>query len=273
MAIAMWILPARIRPLRGVWLVAATAAIVVCLAISGSRGTLVWAAIVILGAAAGLSFVARGASLKLTIVAVFVMAGASLAPILFPRSTQAFIVRWTTAGAAETAAYGSGGIFARARHEIFLFHVLIPITPPEGYGLGSAGNASWQMGTRNQLIPFASQDQVSAAETDWGRHILELGPLFGCCFIAFRIVFAIGLFHQAVTASRRSGDSLPLLLCVYVSPLLLQGQLTAHGTLNGYGWIFAGFCMAASECVSNPGRGTLRFRPATGRQPATAISN
>ena len=271
MALAMWILPARIRPLRTVWLWAATAAIVVCLAISGSRGALVWAAIVVLGATAGLSLVAPAINVKLvTIVAVLISVAALLAPILFPRTTQAFLLRWTTAGASETAAYGSGGILARARHEIFLFHVLIPITPPGGYGLGSAGNAAWQMGNPNELVPFATRDQISAAETDWGRHILELGPIFGCCFIAFRIVFVISLFNRAFAASRRSGRAFPLLLCLYVGPMLLQGQITGNGTLNGYGWVFAGFCMAASERGSNPSRGPLRFRPATGRRAAAA---
>jgi hypothetical protein len=271
LAVGLWILPARSRPLRAVWLWAATAAIVACLALSGSRGALVWSAIVILGTTAGLSLVAPKANLKLvTVVALFVAVGASLAPILFPRSTQAFIMRWTNAGAAETAAYGSGGIFARVRHEIFLFHVLIPITPPGGYGLGSAGNAAWQMGTRNELVPFANQDQISAAETDWGRHILELGPIFGCCFIAFRIVFVISLFNRAFAASKRSGHALPLLLCFYVGPMLLQGQITGNGTVNGYGWVFVGLCLAASERVVNPGR-ALRFRPTVGRRPAVAM--
>ena len=273
MAMTMWLMPARIRPLRAVWLWAATSAIVVCLAISGSRGTLVWAAIVILGAAAGLSFVAPGANLKLVaIVAVLIIVGGSLAPVLFPRSTQAFIRRWINAGSAETQMYGSGGILARVRHEIFLFPELISITPPEGYGLGSAGNAALQMGVRNQLVPLGTYDQFAAAETDWGRHILELGPIFGCCFIAFRIVFVISLFRQAFAASRRSGHPLPLLLCVYVSPMLLQGQITGNGTLDGYGWVFVGLCMAASERVSALSRGPSRFRSATSRRPALAVS-
>jgi hypothetical protein len=273
MAIAMWILPAAFRPIRGVWLWAATAAIMACVAVSGSRANLIWASIVILGAIVGLSFVSPVANIKMVaIVAVCLGLATLIAPILFPRSTQAFITRWTNAGAAETEAYGSGGVFARARHELLLFHVLIPITPAAGYGLGSAGNASWQLGTRSELIPFQSSEQISAAESDWGRHILELGPIFGCGYIVFRILFVIGLLHGAFLASKRSGHPLPLLLGIYLSPMLLQGQITGYGTVNGYGWVFAGLCIAASEHATNPVRGVLRFRAASRRRPALVTS-
>jgi hypothetical protein len=39
---------------------------------------------------------------------------------------------------------------------------------------------------------------------------------------------------------------LPLLLLAYVSVELLYGQITGHGTINGYAWLFMGFCLAAA---------------------------
>lgn len=249
-ATAMWIMPVRFRPLGTGWLMAATLSILACLSVSGSRGVLLWSGVVIFGAMATLLFAAPAMHLKVTILIVLLVgAGAVVTPILFPRTTQAFIQRWADAGASESKAYGSGGVFARALHEMFLFRVLLPVTPPAGYGLGSAGNAAWRLGIRGDLIDFNNQEEINAAESDWGRHILELGPIFGCCLIAFRVAFVWSLARQAFAATRRSGHPLPLLLCIYVSSLLLQGQITGNGTLNGFAWMFVGLCMAASYHV------------------------
>ena len=84
------------------------------------------------------------------------------------------------------------------------------------------------------LVPFNSADQKNAAETDWGRNILELGPPLGFCFIFFRVAFMIWLAARALAAARASGDPTPWLLAVYVGALLPYGQVTANGTLNGY---------------------------------------
>jgi len=228
--------------------VAASASILMCLSVSGSRGALLWSGTVVVSAAAGLFFISPAMQLKATLLVVLlVAAGVIGAPILFPRTTEAFLLRWNYVGDSESQAYGSGGVFARALHEVFLFRVLLPVTPAAGYGLGSAGNAAWQTGVRASAISFANQDELNAAETDWGRNILELGPLFGCCFIAFRIVFVVDLARRAISHTRRSGHALPFLLFLYVSSLLLQGQITANGTLNGFGWVFIGLCLAASQ--------------------------
>jgi hypothetical protein len=47
-----------------------------------------------------------------------------------------------------------------------------------------------------------------------------------------------------------------------VAVALTEGQLTGHGLVNGFGWIFVGVCMAAS----NPRTWTLRKTSATGSE-------
>jgi hypothetical protein len=54
---------------------------------------------------------------------------------------------------------------------------------------------------------------------------------------------------------------LPVLLFMYVAVALMEGQLTGHGLVNGFGWIYVGVCMAAA----NPRTWILREGADTGR--------
>jgi hypothetical protein len=73
-----------------------------------------------------------------------------------------------------------------------------------------------------------------------------LGPIIGILFILYRIAFVVALVIGAGIASRRYRDALPGLLVGFVGITLLYGQISGQGSVNGYGWIFAGMCMAAN---------------------------
>jgi hypothetical protein len=198
-------------------------------------------------AAAGLSFTFSGLGPKSVIlISVLVVSSAAIVPVLFPDTIRVFQDRWSGAGEAEEQAYGAGGIWGRAIYEVFSFHLLLNDTPMRGYGLGSAGNAAWRVGTTPP--PWSeSPALVAAGETDWGRHVLELGPIFGCLFILYRIAFTIWLGKEALVATRRLGHPLPWLLFAFVSVIIFNGQITGNGTENAYGWLFTGFCLAAAN--------------------------
>jgi hypothetical protein len=273
-AIAAWVMPARLRPVRLPLLLTATAALVTCLGVSGSRGALLWAGAIFCAAIAGLSVAGRHMQFKAIAAAVAIAAvGFAVIPVAFPHTTEAFVRRWDDVGVSESRAYGSGGVFARAVHEIVAFRTLIGDAPPLGYGLGTAGNAAWILKTRGQIIPFYSRDQFNAAETDWGRNLLELGPVLGFSYILFRVTFVIWLAGRALKATRSSGNPFPWLFAVYVGALISYGEMTANGTLNGYAWVFAGFCMAAAQNLCNrrvPGSQAGIRRPSSG--PLRAVS-
>jgi hypothetical protein len=38
----------------------------------------------------------------------------------------------------------------------------------------------------------------------------------------------------------------------YIGVELLYGELTGHGSVNGYGWLFAGLCIAAAAGDTRP---------------------
>ncbi|MBV8842615.1 MAG: hypothetical protein JO307_07370, partial [Bryobacterales bacterium] len=232
-----------------------TAGAVICLSFSGSRGALVWSGLILVMAIAGLSLASGSLGLRaLLLVSVLVISGAAIAPILFPDAIRVFAHRWSDGQILEEQAYGSGGIYGRMLYELFDFNLLLGDTPPQGYGLGSSGNAAWQLGTRSDVVTFYTPEQVGAAESDWGRHILELGPFFGCLFILYRVGLTIWLGKEALGATRRSGNPLPWLLFAFVGIIMFNQQITGNGTENAYGWLFTGFCLAASNSVSSSRR-------------------
>lgn len=257
MLLASWLRPARKRPLQWPLLVAASVAGVSCLALSGSRGAMVASGIIFAGAIAA-AFLTGGRSnalAKCLVPILIVAAGVLLAPIVFPKAVDAMRVRWEVAGYSENLAYGGGGILGRAVYEFGSFRYLLASTPLQGYQLGIGGNAADVINKEraaddryfdSRLIAFGPKERA-AAESDWGRQILELGPALGLLFIAFRVAFVLWLGKAALDATIRSRDPLPLILFAFIGVYLFNGQITGHGTLNGYGWLFAGFCMAMNR--------------------------
>jgi hypothetical protein len=253
-AMYLWLGLSRSRSLRPYLLLAcATVGPFSCLSVSGSRAAFVWSGLVIVLLILGVSLAHGGLGTKAaTIVVVLILSGAVTAPVLFPEAIWAMSNRWSGAGAIEEQRYGGGGIWGRAFYEVFSFNVLLSDTPLLGYGLGSAGNAAWRLQT--DPPPWsASPEKLAAAEGDWGRHILELGPIFGCLFILYRVALTIWLAKEALAATRRSGHPLPWLLFAFVGILIFNGQITGNGTTNAYGWLFTGFCLAAANGVATVG--------------------
>ena len=86
-------------------------------------------------------------------------------------------------------------------------------------------------------------------------YIVELGPVLGIGFIGFRVMLTLWLGGKAVRAARRCADITPFVLFGYVGIVLLQNQITGHGTINGFAWFFVGLCLAAARIAGGPGTG------------------
>ena len=244
--LAMLLVPASQRAVSVVVLIVAAGAILTCIGLSGSRGTVLQSVLTGLFALA-LGVVGRGAGLKGRALVLPLMLGAaavSLYPIVLPEGFAAFTDRWTAAAAASTSAgQGSdGGVALRTWLGFTDFLRLVDAVPTLGYGLGYGGNAS--------LILRATVDGVMPgflAEADFSRHMVDLGAVFGLCYIAFRFAVVAWLARQAWTATRRTSRAMPMLLFSYAGYVVLQSQITGHGSVNVYGWLFAGLCIAASR--------------------------
>jgi len=268
MLLAVWLRPKTKRPLRGIALVAASAAGMTCVALSGSRFAIVASGIIFVGGLlATLLIGGRNLAFQKLFIPVFLLAaGALLAPLVFPKAVDAMATRFASADYHEAQRYGGGGIFGRAIYTVGTFRFLLTSTPPQGYQLGIGGNAagaisrSYSKGKSGDLydprLLMFGPKELEAVESDWGRQIVELGPVLGMLFIVFRLAFVIWLGKEAFSATMRSGDPLPMLLFAFIGVHLFNGQITGHGTMNGYGWLFAGFCMAVNRSAAH--RGVVR---------------
>lgn len=231
--------PARRRVGKALMLLSALA-LMACLAFSGSRGTVLQCA---LAAAFALALLPLGRGMALRSRALLwpVLLGALAllaAPVVFPEGVAAFVERWSAASRVESEF--AGGIFGRALFGLVDFMRLLPVVPPLGYGLGFGGNAS--------LTLQATVDGVRPGllvETDFARHMVDLGPALGLGFIAFRLALVLWLAAQVLRASRHGHQAMPMLLLSYAGYVLLLGQITGQGTINAYGWLFTGLCIAA----------------------------
>lgn len=250
--LAMLLLPRRES---GVAVVAlAACGILTCVALSGSRGAMLHCGLSGLSAL-GIAFIGRSAALKtkaLVLPLSLIVAAAILYPIVFPVGFETFMLRWD--GAARNEARIEGGVLGRAVLGLFDFLRFVDIVPALGYGLGYGSNASITLG--------AVVDGIKPGllvEADFSRHMVDMGPVFGMAYIAFRVWITIWLAGRVLAATRRAPDPMPFMLFSYVGVVLLSGQITGNGTINAYGWLFTGLCIAAS-------RGSAAFspRPAVG---------
>ena len=240
MLIALWIAAPAHRYLKLWQITLVTGALLTCLAVSGSRGAIL-ACGVVMAVAVGSAAVVRkgGVSRRAVIVPAFiVLLAAVLYPIVFPEGYSTFMNRWAQAHEAETHTFSSG-VFGRAFYSLYDFLGLLSDAPLAGYGLGLAGNASLTLGV---TIPGFS----GWAESDWARHIVDLGPVLGVAFIVYRIALIVWLARSCITGARSSGNPLPLLLFASCAVDLLYGEVTGHGTVNGYTWLFTGLAAAAA---------------------------
>jgi len=258
---ALWIAPASRRYLKLWQMAIATAALLTCLALSGSRGTMLASGLVVIAAVASAAIVSGSGVSARTIVVptLIVVVAVVLYPILFPEGYSTFMRRWTEAQVSETQMF-AGGIFGRTLYGFYDFFSFLREAPLFGYGLGLAGNASLILGI---VIPGYS----GWAEADWSRHIVDLGPLLGIAFIVYRVVLVIWLAQLCVTGARASGSQLPILLFAACAFDLLTGQVTGHGTVNGYTWLFTGLTIVAATAGERAPQAAAASEPAVAAPP------
>jgi len=248
----------------------AAAAVGTCVALSGSRGTVLQCALCVLFALA-LAAMGRGAAIKARALAWSVgltLAAVLMVPLVFPEGVASFVERWTTAAHVERGF--TGGIFGRALFGFVDFVRLLDEVPALGYGLGYGGNASI---TLRAVVDGIEPGKL--AETDFARHMVDLGPALGIAFIVFRVALTLWLLRLVWRATRRASDPLPMMLFSYAAYVLLLGQITGQGAINLYGWLFTGLCIASARHAGAlaPGRAwPLATSRHGGFSPATRLA-
>lgn len=248
--LAMLLMPAQRRRAGWVLLPAAAAALFTCVALSGSRGTMMLSAL--LGVVALAIGVVGHGSLRAKALTIPLCVGAAavvLYPVLFPEGFEAFVDRWQHASEYENARI-EGGVLGRALLPFFDFLLLFQDVPLLGWGLGYGGNAS--------ILMRASIDGVEPgrlAESDFSRHMVDLGPIFGVVYIVYRLALVVWVGRIVWRATRHVPDPLPMMLFGYAGYTIVLGQIAGHGSINVYGWLFLGLCLAASRVALQGPRG------------------
>ena len=107
-----------------------------------------------------------------------------------------------------------------------------------GIGLLSPGGAALTGGSTFNSTEFGY------AEYEFPRVVIESGVL-GLCYMFLRWLLAIWLLVSSIWCIRRNNDMLPMMLWSATGVLITVSPMTSQGTANAYGWLFAGWTLAA----------------------------
>jgi hypothetical protein len=236
MLLSMWFVPAKQRGLPLILMGLATAASLGLIGFTGNRGSFFFVGFAFLASIAAACCLPSKKSRTRAVVTLvsIVLFAVGVGATVLREGINAMIQR------NEIAESGEGSILTRALSTFTEGgDALASSSLPwfgVGIGLGSGGGA----------IIGTGQRQMITGEGEWVRVINECG-VGGLVYLAYRLVLCTWICWQAAVSVRRTGNALPLVLCGITAPILIFGQITFVGTVNAFGWLMAGFNIAANN--------------------------
>lgn len=223
------------------WLLfAAGAALVIGIAVSGSRSVV--AACMIVVASLLLVLVFRpsalnrfGQTLLVTVVLGFIV---TRAPI-FKEGLNVLTTRFNEVVEATEKSVGAGAL-ERMSSEFTESLYVMTKAPFFGYGLGVGTNAGARFLTGRSMFLLS--------EGEWSRVFLESGPVLGLAFLLWRVSLAIWIGLLCIR-SVKTGNLLPLLLLSASVMPLMNGQF-GQPTILGFAVFGIGLALAARKTES-----------------------
>ena len=213
-------------------------ALIIAIGVSGSRSVLL--AVLVVIASMVLIFFVRpsainrfGRTLLLLAMAVVV---ASQLPI-FKEGVQILSNRFSDAAEAEESRSIAGGLLYRVGGGFTEGLLHVPHAPLGGYGLG--------IGTNGGAKFLTGQNTFLLAEGEWGRIILESGPILGLAFLIWRTLLTakIGLISYRLL---KRGEILAIMLFCAGFIALLSGPF-GQPTSLGFAVFVSGLCLATAN--------------------------
>ncbi|HEX4638200.1 MAG TPA: hypothetical protein VH170_01805 [Chthoniobacterales bacterium] len=221
-------------------LLAAGSAVLVSIAVSGSRGCVVSVLLIVMSILVIFLVKPRAVNQfgRLLLVVVLAASVISRVPIL-REGLDVLSARFTeSAEAADTTIIK--GMLHRTISGFTQGLRNLDKPPLFGYGLGigTAGGARFLVGRAAFLL----------AEDEWTRVLMESGPIFGLLFLLWRVALTLRIGWTSLVALARDSLTLPVLLfgCSFLP--LLNGQLGQPTTL-GFAAFLNGLCLAAIRSV------------------------
>lgn len=215
-------------------------ALVVGIAVSGSRSTVASVGLVVLSLLVILVLRPEavnkfGRSVLLILVVGW---GVSHLPI-FKEGMGILSNRFTEAAEAADMSI-AGGLFSRTYTGFVEGFRVLDRLPICGFGLGIGTNAGAKFVTGSAGFLLA--------ENEWARVLLESGPILGLAFICWRIALTFRLGWLSLRALGY-GETLPIILFSAIFIVLLNGQFGQPTTL-GFAAFFGGLCLASTKMGS-----------------------
>jgi hypothetical protein len=192
-----------------------------------------------------------GRNLLIVVAVLFIV---SRLPV-FKEGAQILSERFTTVAEAEERSI-AGGLIARTFSGYTEAFVFIPVAPLGGYGLGIGTNGGAKFLTGRSIFLLT--------EGEWGRVILESGPILGLAYLAWRTIFTFNLGLFSIRQLKR-GQILPIMLYGAGFLSLLSGQF-GQPTNLGFAVFICGLCLAAGNTA--PGESETPPPPAPARRIA-----
>jgi hypothetical protein len=203
-------------------------------ALSGAR-TFFGSALLVLafGLFATFSLASKAGPVNLKVPVVILAAFATFILLFTTVFTQSFAAMSERQQDAVRAEGSTQGRYLRSLTKVV---EALQDAPALGNGIGLGSNAG-------AFIKAGSKD-FALAEEEWPKVILELGPLFGLGYLAFRVLFTAQLFLRAL-ASARSGNSAPMILFGFCGILVFSSSYTLQNQMLSFTWLGVGLCLAS----------------------------
>lgn len=218
-------------------LLAGGCALVVTIGVSGSRSVLLAVLVVLTSLLAIIVFRPSamnqfGRNLLIVVVVLLVVVRLPV----FKEGVQVLSDRFTAVAEAEEKSIARG-LLARTFAGYAEGILLLPRAPIGGYGLGIGTNGGAKFLTGRALFLLS--------EGEWGRVVLESGPILGLAFLVWRTVltFKLGAFSFR---KLKGGEILPLMLYCAGFLSLLSGQF-GQPTNLGFAVFVCGLSLAAAN--------------------------
>jgi len=212
-------------------------ALLVAIGVSGSRSAFL--AVLVVISSMLLIIVVRpnainqfGRSLLILVMAVGV---ASRLPV-FKEGAQVLSDRFSDTAEAEEKSI-AGGLLYRVVGGFTEGLKLLPNAPIGGYGLG--------IGTNGGAKFLTGQSIFLLTEGEWGRVVLESGPIFGLAFIIWRTLLTANFGLVSYRLLKR-GEILPIMVFCAGSISLLNGPFSQPTSL-GFAVFVCGLCLATAN--------------------------
>jgi hypothetical protein len=219
------------------WLLfAAGGALLIGIAVSGSRSVVGACAVVIASLLIVLflrptAINRLGTALLVTVVLGFIV---TLTPV-FKEGLNVLTTRFSMVAEAEEQSIARG-LITRVFDGLLETIRVYPDAPFFGYGLGIGTNAGAKF--------LTGQSTFLLAEGEWARLVLESGPVLGLAFVLWRIGVTVHILMLCLRSVRWGGNVLPLLLFASGGLPLINGQF-GPPTVLGFAVFTTGLALAA----------------------------